>query len=469
LTGKDAILRTLGALGRNTVAMERTVEFTGDTLERFSADFRFTVANMTAEFGGLNGIFPADLVAQDYVERRREPEYRGGRYFRADEEARYVAVYPIELQRLAPQVAKPFSPDNVWPIEQVAGQSLDGCFIGACTTTEEELVLAALVLEAALSSGSPPVQSMNRLVVPGSLDITENLRRAGLLELYERAGFRVGPPGCSMCLGVASDKAGPGEIWLSSQNRNFENRMGKGSLAWLASAATVAASAPELRVRDPRPFLERVDRERMDRILGRSSTVVLPRAAIAEEHPHPLPATEPLHAAGAGAAVARTHGPVRGRVQLFGDHVDTDAIIPGEFCHLSDLAEIGRKAFYHVRPEFPERVAEGRDIVVAGHGWGSGSSREHAAWALKGAGVRLVIARSFAFIHKRNLVNEAIPFLVMKDEEFYKAVDEDSELEVDVLTGRVRIVGSDAEFQAQPPTGLQRAIQAAGGLVPGGG
>jgi aconitate hydratase/homoaconitate hydratase len=467
LTGKDVILRTLGLLGRNTVAMERTVEFSGDELAGFSADFRFTVANMTAEFGGLNGIFPADEVTRGYVERREDPQYRGGLYFRADPDARYLAVYPIELTQLVPQVAKPFSPDNVVNVEEVEGGRLDGCFIGACTTTEEELVLAGLVLEAALGEGTPVAASTKRLVVPGSLEIAENLRRAGLLEVYERAGFRVGVPGCSMCLGIASDKALPGENWLSSQNRNFENRMGKGSLAWLASAPTVAASALELRIRDPRPLLERVERTRLERILGRDSEPI-ELESIEPADPAPLSTARP-RATQVEARGARTGGHrIRGRVQLFGDHVDTDAIIPGEFCHLSKLDEIGQKAFLHVRPQFPRRVREGRTVIVGGEGWGSGSSREQAAWALKGAGVELIIAKSFAFIHKRNLVNEAIPYLVLDDPEFYKCVEEDAEIEADLESGEVLLCRTDQRFIAQPPAGVSKAIQEAGGLVPAG-
>src|SRR5213075_828680 len=138
-------------------------------------------------------------------------------------------------------------------------------FIGACTTTEEELVLAALVLEAA---GTQRPGNDHQIVVPGDLAIQEHLRAAGLWSVYEKAGFRVDPPGCSMCLGVASRKAGKGEKWLSSQNRNFENRMGDGSLAHLASAATVAASASSMKVTDPRPLLARVDQDRFRRILG---------------------------------------------------------------------------------------------------------------------------------------------------------------------------------------------------------
>ncbi|NUO79958.1 3-isopropylmalate dehydratase, partial [candidate division KSB1 bacterium] len=202
LTGKDVILKTLGQLGRNTVAMERTVEFTGDHMEDFSTDFRFTIANMTAEFGGLNGIFPADKQVLQTLQQRRDPQFRGGGWWlQADEDAHYVENFVIHLDRLPPQVAKPFSPDNVWSIAETTGQKLDGCFIGACTTTQEELMLAGLVLERALAEGCEPQTAGQRVVVPGSIEIAENLQRAGLLEIYRAAGFRVNEPGCSMCLG----------------------------------------------------------------------------------------------------------------------------------------------------------------------------------------------------------------------------------------------------------------------------
>src|SRR5215471_11859469 len=165
--GKDIILQTLGELGRNTVAMERTVEFIArDAADQFSTDVRFTVANMTAEFGGLNGIFEADGVVARWLEDRtaRAPDAadyagRSALYFRADAGAPYLARYAIDLTRLEPLVAKPFSPDNVAPVGELAGMQLQGCFIGACTTTEEELVLGALVLEAALQGGAKPTDA----------------------------------------------------------------------------------------------------------------------------------------------------------------------------------------------------------------------------------------------------------------------------------------------------------------------
>lgn len=459
ITGKDVILKTLGALGRNTVAMERTVEYTADHLEDFSTDFRFTIANMTAEFGGLNGIFPPDgHVARAMAQRQHEEFRRGGLWLRADEGAQYIETYRIDLADMPPQVAKPFSPDNVFPVDEVIGQALDGCFIGACTTTEEELVLAALVLEQGLARGRKAVAADKRLVVPGSREVTENLQQAGLLDIYRRCGFRIGAPGCSMCLGIASDRAQPGEVWLSSQNRNFPNRMGKDSLAWLSSAVTVAASAFDMKLADPRPLLEHVDRDKYARL-------VAPRSGLPEVVLTPLARPQGQAEAAPAQVSGRSHGEwLSGKAQCFGDNVDTDAMIPGEFCHLSDLAEIGEKAFYHVRPDFVERVRRGENIVVAGEGWGCGSSREHAAWALKGAGVRAVIAKSFAYIHKRNLVNEAVPFIILKDEGFYERVTDGTPLEVNLAQGLVRL-GEDT-FQGEPLPDIMQQIMRDGGIVP---
>src|SRR5205814_8386991 len=130
----------------------------------------------------------------------------------------------------------------------------------------------------------------------------ENLRRAGLWAVYERAGFRVDPPGCSMCLGVASRKAGRGEKWLSSQNRNFENRMGDGSLAHLSSAATVAASAVGMKIADPRSLLARVDQDRYRRILGERKPRRTPEVQVVEPQVHLGEGAAPTSAKEARAA-----------------------------------------------------------------------------------------------------------------------------------------------------------------------
>ena len=155
---------------------------------------------------------------------------------------------------------------------------------------------------------------------------------------------------------------------------------------------------------------------------------------------------------------------MRSRIQRFGDNVDTDAIIPGQFCHLTTLEDLGAKAFHIVRPAFVQRAREGARVVVAGQGWGSGSSREQAVLALKGAGVEAIIAKSYAFIHKRNLVNEALPFLVVEDATFYELAREGEEIELDLARGAVRVAGR--EFRAEEPSKIIQSLASEGGIVP---
>src|SRR4029077_7740479 len=173
--------------------------------------------------------------------------------------------------------------------------------------------------------------------------------------------------------------------------------------------------------------------ERYLRLLGRDAATTSPSLIISEPEVHVETGTS-IANGDAGATDKRV---LHGRVQRFGDHVDTDAIIPGQFCHLTTLEELGEKAFHFVRPEFVARAHEGRRIVVAGEGWGSGSSREQAVWALQGAGIVAVVARSYAFIHKRNLVNEALPYLVVTDPAFYELAVEDAELSIALVAGEV--------------------------------
>lgn len=459
ISGKDIILKTLGDLGRNTCAMERSVEYHVQNADLFSADTRFTIANMTAEFGGLNGIFIADAKTQQALESR-DPDYqRDALFFKPDADAPYIESHRIDLEGLAPQVAQPFSPDNVTTVDRHAGHNLDGVFIGACTTTQEELILAALVLELGLREGATLALGKPRKVVPGSREIVENLRRMGLLSVYERAGFIIGPPGCSMCLGIASDRAAEGETWLSSQNRNFPNRMGKGSIAWLASAATVAASSFSMAISDPRRLLGRIDQDRYNRLAGR------PDAARNVVYEAPTPATM---ATSGGVMEKSEPGAFRKNsdalIQKFGDNIDTDAMIAGEFCHLPRQG-IGDYAFRHFKPEFGDEIDAGKTVIVAGPGWGTGSSREHAVWALKDAGVEAVIAPSFAFIHKRNLVNEALPFLIVEDPKFYQLATDGERIIINWQNLRIALPELQKSFQAEPLAPIMKNIQKAGGIV----
>jgi homoaconitate hydratase len=213
------------------VAAGRLVEYTGEGLRHLSCDARFAIANMTTEFGGIGACVVPDEVTVQYMEKRRNPKHKNHCvYFRPDEGAQYAGSYDVDLSKLNHFVALYPSPDNVVPVTEATLPTFQGCFIGACTTSEEDLILAALVLREGLKMGMLPSVPGLRRVTPGSIPIVNRLRELGLLQIYEKAGFVVGAPGCSYCVGMGIDQAGKGENWLSSQNRNFRDRMGPGKI-----------------------------------------------------------------------------------------------------------------------------------------------------------------------------------------------------------------------------------------------
>lgn len=476
LTGKDLILRILGSLGRNTVAFERTVEYGGSGLRHLSASDRGAVCNMGAEFGAMTSFFIPDGTIARFLATRRNDFKDGGLYFEADEDAPYVARETIRLsENLPPQVAMYPSPDNVRDANHpdLAGKEFQTAFVGTCTTGPEDFVLAALTADAALRAGQIPVAAaaMGRLISPSSTGIAKMLQSYGLIEPFQNLGFKVGLAGCSLCLAVDGYEAPEGSWVLGSHNRPFPNRTGKGSFSMVASAATVVASSIKMRVTDPRTLLPYFDGDRYRRIL-------------ADLRGEELPVPEIITTRGSGA---ETHdsptgedgfsfevlspGVVRGRVFKFGDNVDTDAIIPGRFCHLGDPAELGEHSFENEMGAggFRRKIRdEGKGVVAAGIGWGSGSSREEAAYALQGAGVQLILAKNIAFIHQRNLVNQAIPFRLMHPDDrdaLYNLLEEGASVEVDLGRNSVTVEGDSRTFRLLPIHAVEQAVQSLGGLA----
>lgn len=327
ISGKDVILHVLGLFKRNTIAFQRAVEYGGSGLRALSMDARFAIANMTTEFGGMGACFEADELTFDWISKRRSHQDRkGGLFFRPDSAARYAEVRTIDLADVAFTVAIYPNPDDVVPVLQQVGLELDGCFIGACTTTEQELILGALVLEAGFDAGLKPVSHGKRRVTPGSMIIINRLNKYGLLDVYERAGFEVGAPGCSYCVGINDvDVAQEGEVWLSSQNRNFRNRMGKGSIGNITSAATVAASSFSMRLTDPKPLLDLIRQDRL-KLLDSANPRHRSRISISDPQPsnrHPTSPSDNLASKVVQLVPSYPDHSIEGRVQRFGVNIDT--------------------------------------------------------------------------------------------------------------------------------------------------
>ena len=431
-----------------------------------------------------------DSITEDFINRRKNPKHKKDAvYYRPDTDAQYAESYVIDLDRVEPLVARYPSPDDVVPVSDVAGTALDGCFIGACTTAQEDLILAALVLEAGLKQGLKPAARGKRKVVPGSRPILHDLEERGLADIYREAGFEIGVPGCSYCVGMSADKAGKGEVWLSSQNRNFKNRMGpgksqtccydffgvwlsvKGAIGSITSAITVAASSFGMAITDPTALLEEIDQERLHALLDGSlgDLTTAPRYV----EPASVHTTIKVEASPSRGNISSSNtlsdhevhpdNTLVGKAQTLGDFIDTDALAPSESL-VGGLSpeEMGTFCLYHTHPDFRRKVKDdGLTIVVAGKAFGVGSSRENAVTALQGAGVKCVIAQSFAFIYARNQANLGLLGIVMNNEEFYKLAKDGVPIYIDVEKRLISICGKEFPFEL---TQLELQLWQRGGM-----
>jgi len=244
-SAKDAILKIIGDSGSD-FANYMAVEFAGSAAARFSLASRLVLANMAAEMGAKNGYFAPDEKTLAYLEGRARTEFTP---VYSDEDAVFARVLRCDLASLEPQVACPHTVDNVRPVSEVAGTRFHQALIGTCTNGRmEDLEAAARILK-----GSRVHPGVRVLVIPASRKVYVQAIKQGILETLSEAGCVILNPGCGPCLGAHQGILAPGEVALSTANRNFRGRMGsRDSEIYLASPATVAASALKGVITDPR-------------------------------------------------------------------------------------------------------------------------------------------------------------------------------------------------------------------------
>ncbi len=245
IMGKDVILKILGDVGADG-ATYRAMEFGGDGLHSLPLEERLTIANMTVEAGAKNGIMPSDDVVIGYYKSRGRTF---GERLLPDPDAEYEDEYEYDLQEIEPMVAKPYSPANTTEIGEVEGTEIDEAYIGSCTGGKYyDMLQAARVIR---RSGK---RARSRLiVVPATTHVYRRMIKEGLVDVFIDAGAVIGPPTCGACIGGHMGVLGKGEVAVSATNRNFPGRMGhRESLVYLASPMTVAASAIEGKITDPR-------------------------------------------------------------------------------------------------------------------------------------------------------------------------------------------------------------------------
>jgi len=245
---KDIILHIIGDLGADG-ADYRAVEFAGPVIEEMSVASRMVLCNMAAEMGAKAGVVEPDGTTRSWLVGRTDTSYEE---VLADPDADYERVIEYDISDLSPQVARPHTVDNVVPVTQVAGTRVDQAFIGTCTNGRlEDFEVAARILR-----GRKVAPHTRLLILPASREVLLSALAEGIVTDLVNAGAVVLNSGCGPCLGAHEGVMAPGEVTVSTANRNFKGRMGcKDSEIYLASPATVAASALAGAIADPREFL----------------------------------------------------------------------------------------------------------------------------------------------------------------------------------------------------------------------
>jgi homoaconitate hydratase family protein len=244
---KDVILKVIGELGADRANYE-AVEFSGTAVPGFTLASRIVMANMAAEMGAKNGYFVPDDKVFDWLQTRAQSEFEA---IASDPDASFEAVFSYDISGLDPQVACPHTVDNVRPISEVQGTPFNQAVIGTCTNGRlEDLRIAARILK-----GKKVHPHIRTLVIPASRKEYLGALKEGIIQSLVEAGCLILNPGCGPCLGAHQGILAPGEVALSTANRNFRGRMGsRDSAIYLASPATVAASATEGKITDPRKY-----------------------------------------------------------------------------------------------------------------------------------------------------------------------------------------------------------------------
>lgn len=246
---KDVILYIIGKMTADG-ANYQAVEFTGPVIEKLSMAGRFTICNMAVEMGAKAGLIAPDETTLEWVRKRTIKEFTPET---PDPDAHYAQVLEFDVSHLSPYVAKPHNVDNGVPVEEVMGTTIHQANLTSCTTGDiENLRIAASILK-----GRKIALGIRLFVVPGSREILKAALKEGLIDTFIDAGGCVGPPGCGGCAGTSFGVPSDGEIVISTANRNFKGRIGNPRASiYLASPATVAASALEGRIADPRHYLK---------------------------------------------------------------------------------------------------------------------------------------------------------------------------------------------------------------------
>lgn len=465
VSAKDIILEVLRRY-KVKGGLNKVFEYSGEGIKYLSVPERATITNMGAELGATTSIFPSDEETYKFLKAQgREEDFIKTE---ADPDAYYDEEIIIDLDKLEPLIACPHSPDNVVPVSSLDKIKVNQVAIGSCTNSSYmDMMKVASILE-----GKTIAENVSLVISPGSKQVLNMLAENGGLAKLISAGARILESACGPCIGMGQAPNTEG-VSLRTFNRNFKGRSGTSSASvYIVSPEVAAASALTGYITNPEDYIKSIDVSIPDKFLINDNLIISPGEEGEEVEIIRGPNIKPFPKAEA------LEGDMGGKVLIkLGDDITTDHIMPSNaklLPYRSNIPYLSDYCLIPSDPDFPKRAKEcGGGIIVGGYNYGQSSSREHAALVPLYLGIKAVIAKSFARIHKQNLINNGILPLTFSKEDDYNFIDPYDELIIeDILTQidgdkiKVKNTSKDEEYiLVLDVTDRQRNILKFGGLL----
>ena len=405
---KDLILTLINKIGVKG-ATNAVLEFGGPVIDKMSMEARMTMTNMAVEAGATSGMMMIDGKTLSYLMGLPSvSSFDDLGDWNSDPDAEYDQVIEIDVSKMVPVITDKYSPGEVVKVSDMAGKPVNQVYIGSCTNGRlEDLRIAAMVFHL---TGRKVADGVRCIVVPATQHIWEMALDEGLLGIFAKAGCHVSGPSCGACLGMSCGVIAPGEVCVSTTNRNFPGRMGKGGMVHLASPATAAMTATKGVVSEAT--------EDTCRLIAYEMSLMPVRKLTSKSEWKDIPSQRPDYRKLLGLFKDEEVADFSGNVfYLPQANVDTDQIIPAKYLNKVKRPEFGQHCLEDAPIPLEERPKLFRSqILVAGENFGCGSSREHAPWALLGAGIRCVIAPSFARIFENSMFSNGLLCITLPKE-----------------------------------------------------
>lgn len=433
VSAKDIILNLLNIFGANKL-LGYSVELYGEAIDKLTLDQRITISSMATEMGAIIILFSPNEAVLNEIERLSGKRYSG---ITADSDANYVLTQEIDINKFVPMVARPGHPHDDTSVDSVRKTKIDSAFIGSCTNGRiEDLRIAANILK-----GKKVAPGVVLKIVPSTDKIWQQALDEGLIKIFKESGAMVSNAGCAGCAAGQVGQNGPKEVTISTGNRNFAGKQGKGEV-YLASPSTVAASALAGYITD------------VDNIptipvsFSKKGEMKVAEKKVADSTEKPMI--------------------VEGRVWLIlKDDIDTDMIFHNRYLAITDINLMGQYTFDNLKgfEDFAKRAKAG-DIVMTTKNFGAGSSRQQAVDCFISLGIPCILAESYGAIYERNAINAALPILTYNEGLIKEiALEDGDQIRVDFRKGEIVNLKNNKAGKLNPFYKVQEEIYLRGGLL----